>query len=122
MLNIVSCKIKKCEKFGNLYCAKWQNAMDENKYAYFRFKIVTDDYLTEIDFNNLGGIEGMMTISTKSRLPFETEDVVYFQGAKYNIKRIDGNRKENLLDENAYSMFKNNGNLNTILVLRRAGR
>ena len=121
MLSFVSCKVKKNEKNGYLYLAKWVSAENENKYAFFRFRISTDDYIEESDFNNLSGVSGQMYIETKSMLPFANEDKVYIQGQRYNIRRVDSNRRHDEDTENAFSIFKNNGNLVTTLLLRRAG-
>lgn len=121
MLGITSCKVKKGEKTGNIYIGKWINVVDKSKNGYFRFKIVSDDYLVKKDFNNLSGVDGQMVISTKSMLAFENEDIVMFQGQRYNIVRIDGNRKDDMDSELAFANFKNNGNLTTTLILRRAG-
>lgn len=121
MLGITSCKVKKGEKTGNIYIGRWINVADKSKNGYFRFKIVSDDYLVKKDFNNLSGVDGQMAISTKSMLAFENEDIVMFQGQRYNIVRIDGNRKDDMDSELAFANFKNNGNLTTTLILRRAG-
>ena len=122
MLAVTSCKVKQGEKTGNLYSAKWVSVEDRNKKGYFSFKIVSDDYLIETDFNNLSGIEGAMVIATKSMLDFSVDDLVLFDGARYNITRVDGNRKEETDSEIAFSKFRKNGNLTTILALRRAGK
>lgn len=122
MLGVTSCKVKKGEKTGNLYTGKWVSAEDRKKSGYVQFRIVSDDYLTETDFNNLSGLEGQMLIATKSMLDFSPDDYFFFGGARYNIVRVDGNRKEDVDSEMAFSRFKNNGNLTTHLVLRRAGK
>lgn len=122
MLGMTSCKVKQGEKTGNIYSAKWVSIEDRKKCGYFNFKIVSDDYLNETDFNNLSGLEGQMAISTKSMYDFGVDDLVLFGGARYNIIRIDGNRKDDISSEGAFSKFKNNGNLTTTLILRRAGK
>ena len=122
MLGVTSCKVRKGERTGNLYTGKWVSADDKNKNGYVQFKIVSDDYLTETDFNNLSGLEGQMLISTRNMYDFNVDDFFFFEGARYNIMRVDGNRKEDIDSEMAFSKFKNNGNLSTHLVLRRAGK
>lgn len=122
MLGITSCKVRKGERTGNLYTGKWVSADDKNINGYVQFKIVADDYLTETDFNNLSGLEGQMLISTRNMYDFNVDDLFFFEGARYNIIRVDGNRKEDVDSEMAFSKFRNNGNLSTHLVLRRAGK
>lgn len=122
MLGVTSCKVRKGERTGNLYTGKWVSADDKNKNGYVQFKIVADDYLTETDFNNLSGLEGQMLISTRNMYDFNVDDLFFFEGARYNIIRVDGNRKEDVDSEMAFSKFRNNGNLSTHLVLRRAGK
>ena len=122
MLGVTSCKVRQGEKTGQIYSAKCISADDKTKYGYFRLKIVTDDYLTETDFNNLSGLDGQMVVSTKSMYDFNVDDWVFFSGARYNIVRVDGNRKEDANSEGAFSKFRNNGNLTTVLILRRAGK
>lgn len=122
MLGVTSCKVRKGERTGNLYTGKWVSADDKTKNGYVQFKIVSDDYLTETDFNNLSGLEGQMLISTRNMYDFNVDDLFFFDGARYNIIRVDGNRKEDVDSEMAFSKFRNNGNLSTHLVLRRAGK
>lgn len=103
------------------YKAKWISNDDRTKTGYFSFKIVSDDNITEIDLDNLGGETGNAIWETKSGLPFDPEDIVLFRGDKFHIKNIDGNRKAEPKREGAYMFFKRNGNTVITLQVRKAG-
>lgn len=108
-------------KKAYFYTAKWINNDDRSQYAYFKFKILKDDNTYETDLDNMSGTTGNALWETKSTLPFQPEDIVWFRSQKFHIKNIDGNRKANPQQEQAYAYFKNNGNLVTLLQVRKAG-
>lgn len=103
------------------YSAKWISNDNRNEYGYFKFKIVTDDNTYETDLNNMSGTKGDAVWETKSGINFQPEDIVMFRGQKFHIKTIDGNRKAEPENEQAFMYFKNNGNLVTRLIMRKAG-
>lgn len=121
MLGVVSCKIKQDKKTGYIYLGKWIKATDRNVHGFFKFRILADEYSIKRDFNKLSGIEGEMTIETKSMLPFENEDIIMFRKNRYNIIRVGNDRTTNESCENAFGVFENNGNLPIIIYLRKAG-
>ena len=100
------------------YCAKWISNFDRNNYAYFRFKIVTDDNLYQTVLDNMRGEKGDAVWETKSGIDFKPEDIIVFRGQKFHIKNVDGNRKAEPENEQAFMRFKNNGNLTKTLILR----
>lgn len=103
------------------YRAKWINNDNRKEHAYFKFEIVKDDNTYETDLGNMSGTTGNAVWKTKSGINFKPEDIVYFRGDKFHIKVVDGNRKEEPTQENAFYWFKSNGNLTTILQVRKAG-
>lgn len=103
------------------YRAKWISNDNRNNYGYFTFRIVKDDNAYETDVDNISGLRGDAVWETKSNINFEPEDIVYFRGQKFHIKNIDGNRKAEPMQEQAFMWFKNNGNLVTTLQVRKAG-
>lgn len=108
-------------KKEHYYKAKWISNDDRKKYGYFNFKIVTDDNTYEADLDNMGGVTGNAIWETKSGIDFQPEDIVMFRGQKFHIKNIDGNRKAEPGQEQAFYWFKSNGNLVTRLQVRKAG-
>lgn len=115
MLGLISHK----EKY--FYTAKWISADDRNKTGFFKFKIITDDNTYMQDLENMSGTTGNAVWETKSGLPFEIDDIIIFRGTRFNITNIDGNRKAEEHNEQAYVYVKSNGNLVTRLMLRKAG-
>ena len=103
------------------YRAKWISNDDRKKYGYFTFKIVKDDNTYETDLGNMSGTTGNAVWETKSTIDFQPEDIVMFRGQKFHIKNIDGNRKAEPSQEQAFYWFKSNGNLVTTLQVRKAG-
>lgn len=106
-------------KKNAFYVAKWISIEDKNNHGFFRFEIEQDDNLRKVDFNKMSGYEGDMIIKTKSLLPFMPEDIILFRGSKYNITKVDGNRKD--IGEAAQAVFNTTGNVNIFLTLRKAG-
>lgn len=103
------------------YKAKWISNDDRKEYGYFNFKIVTDDNTYETDLDNISGITGNAVWETMSGIDFQPEDIVIFRGQRFHIKNVDGNRKANPRQENAFYYVKNNGGLVTRLQVRKAG-
>ena len=103
------------------YKAKWVSNDDRSKYGFFTFKIITDDNTYEADLDNMSGTTGNAVWETKSAINFQPEDIIYFRGQKFHIKNIDGNRKAEPTQEQAFYFFRNNGNLVTRLQVRKAG-
>lgn len=101
------------------YRALWQSSEDVNNYRYFRFAIVKDENTKKEIIRNLEGTTGDFYIKTKSTIKFKPDDIVVFQGVKYTILIVDGNRKEE--GEPAYYKFRQNGNINTYLTLSKMG-
>lgn len=103
------------------YKAKWVCNDDRKKYGFFNFKIIQDDTTYEADLDNMSGATGTAVWETKSRLDFQPEDIVYFRGQKFHIKNVDGNRKAEPKQEQAFYWVKDNGNLVKRLQVRKAG-
>lgn len=100
------------------YTAKWNSISDPNEYGYFKCKFVNDGNLTRnSEINNMGGFSGTTRIATKNAINFNIDDRVEMFNETYNIIDIDGNKK--LDGERAFSKFKANGNIETVLTLRR---
>lgn len=103
------------------YNAKWISNDNKSKYGFFSFKIITDDNTYETDLGNMTGTTGNAIWETKSGIDFQPEDIVIFRGQKFHIKVVDGNRKAEPKQENAFYYVKNNGGLTTRLQVRKAG-
>ena len=103
------------------YKAKWTSNDDREKYGYFSFKIVTDDNTYETDLDKMSGVTGTAIWETKSAIDFQPEDIIEFRGQRFHVKNVDGNRKAEPQNENAFYWFKNNGNLVVRLQVRKAG-
>lgn len=120
MLGVIANKQNRAEKgVKYIYVGKWVDVEDRRKHQYIRFAIENDDNTRKTDFNKLSGFEGDMVIRTKSAVAFKPEDLFYFQGQKYTISVVDGNRK--LDGELSQVRFRQNGNITTFLTLRKAG-
>lgn len=102
------------------YVAKWVSNADRSQYAYFRFKIITDDNLQGSDLDNIGGDVGNGVWETKSGINFEPDDIVFFRGQKFNITNIDGSRKAEPEKEQAFAYFTTNGNIPITLNVRKS--
>ena len=103
------------------YTAKWISNDDRSKYAFFRFKILSDDNLYKQDIDNMSGCTGNAVWETKSLIDFQPDDIIIFRGQKFHIKNVDANRKAEPDKECAYMYFKFNGNTPVKLQVRKDG-
>lgn len=103
------------------YKAKWISNDDRKKYAFFNFKIVTDDNTLEADLDRMTGVTGTAIWETMSGIDFQPEDIIIFRGQKFHVKVVDGNRKADTKQENSFYYVRNNGGLVTRLQVRKAG-
>lgn len=110
--------VAKKEKY--FYTAKWVSRKDHTKNGYFRFAIKTDDNLYRQTLSNMSGATGNAVWETKSGLPFDVLDSLYFRGQRFTISNIDGNRKAEEDKEQAFNYVTNNGNIPITLQVRRA--
>ncbi len=100
------------------HTAKWRSNEDRNETDNFKFKIRKNHDIYKTDLGNMKGSEGTFEIETKSGIKFKVEDFVYWKGMRFNITKTDINMSE---EEQAYNKFNFNGNITTVLSLRKAG-
>ena len=103
------------------YKAKWISNDDRKKYAFFNFRIVSDDNTLEADLDRMSGTTGTAVWETMSAIDFQPEDIIIFRGQKFHVKVVDGNRKADVRQENSFYYVRNNGGLVTRLQVRKAG-